>query len=332
MSSEDTFIATGIERPYSPDKDEDVYHTLDPGSIFRQHLQEQIGGLIEREFEHDGKKEFYPDIKYNKDSIRLLEGVSLLFKKARTLFDEYWRTDISKLGNQFHSSDSFVDLTDFIDQLSSLDENETYGATNDCIYENRLDHSLFEVFSLYVCIKHLNPDRVVVLVNGASRLGALCGAMGFDVSNLSIHRDAGQDHRKDISTDIVYDGDAIESDSRVLLLEDTSGLGPERTYREARGWLKSKFGVSDAPVFMARIVGLVLDDLDDMHQDVDRAIGIQNELDAENCFVSMSIFSPVGKEYQQEFYSRSHGMLTEVMKNNPGLHEEFFDFIKGMRE
>lgn len=261
----------------------------------------------------------------------LSEGLGALYDKSLAIFKKYQQEEIWSKGNRFHDTES--PISGYPDRIRRYIYSQNSGVTfgdlhGDIKVKERFYESISEAFELFACIKYLKPGSIVALVNGASRMGAICEAMGFKVNKLSIHKKAGLEaekgsYRHELSNEIDYTGDEIKQGSKVLLLEDTSSLEEERTYRDARKWLSDR-GVIDAPVFMQRMVSFS-SELYGQQPSVDELIDIQKHLDSEQCFLSLSIFKP---SKNSDYWKRTKGKLTKVIEERPELYSDFFSLIR----
>ncbi len=269
---------------------------------------------------------------FNLESAKeLSEGLGALYDKSLAIFKKYQQEEIWSKGNKFHDTDT--PISGYPDRIRRYIYGQNSGITfgdlhGDIEVKERFYESISEAFELFACIKYLKPDSIVALVNGASRLGAICEAMDFKVNKLSIHKKAGLEaekgsYRHELSNEIDYIGGEIKQGSKVLLLEDTSSLGEERTYRDARKWLLDR-GVSDAPVFMQRMVSFS-SLIYRQQPSVDELIDIQKHLDSEQCFLSLSVFKP---SKTSDYWKRTKGKLTKVIEERPELYSEFFGLIR----
>ena len=266
----------------------------------------------------DGSTEEMYDVIPTEGAERFVEGLKVFFSEVQQAYDSYWETEISKTGNQFHKG--------------SIIRNEQLAEFNDAKiretgwFDRDTVDFIHLAFDLFVTIRKLQPDKIIVLVNGAARLRALCQALGFDSNNyLSIHRNIDQhDYRKNLAKDSVYEGEPVTAGSRVLLLEDTSSLEEYRTYKEAREWLKKR-GVLEVSVFLEFVTPLDESAVSYAMGTNEKRIEIQDELNKENCYNSFSRGEP---DPDSSFWTDTHNPILRIIKEQPEIYDEFFDFIK----
>lgn len=297
--------------------DPETFHSSD--RIFDCHFNNQFFTPIMVEVKWpNGSIEKVEDYIANEEAEKFVKGLKVFLNRVHQAHDSYWNTEISKTGNQFHRMD-YVSSS----QLEELDDLEKIKNGN---FDENTKKIIHLAFDLYVTIQSLKPDRIVTLVNGALRLHSLCQALNFDSNNyLSIHRDNGRyDYRKDLPDNPVYEGELISSGSKVLLLEDTSSLMEDRTYKDARKWLEEK-KVVDVPVFLERMVSLDKCSASYKLNSDEERIKIQDELNQEHCYNSFSIGEP---DRKSSFWSHTHNPILRIIKDRPELYDEFFDFIK----
>lgn len=266
----------------------------------------------------DGSTEEMYDVIPTEGAERFAEGLKVFFSEVQQAYDSYWETEISKTGNQFNKGNILRDeqLAEFNDERIR----ERGWFDRDTLLFIQL------AFDLYVTIRGLRPDKIITLVNGAVRLHALCQTLGFDSSNyLSIHRDIQKyDYRKNLTVGPVYEGEPIGPGSKVLMLEDTSSLEEYRTYKEAREWLK-KQQVVEAPVFLEFVTSLDESAASYKMGSNEKRIEIQDELNKENCYNSFSRGEP---DPDSSFWTDTHNPILGIIKEQPEMYDEFFDFIK----
>ena len=252
----------------------------------------------------------------------LVEGCKVFWQKAQQAYDSYWETEISKTGNQHFKGNKLLSN----EVLSQFDVKEGK-AVRRFEYDAKLKMQL--AFELFITIQSIKPDRIITLVNGAVRLHAICQALGFDSSNfLSIHRNTGEDYRKDLTKETTYEGQPIEPGSKVLMLEDTSELSEQRTYRDAREWLK-KHGVTEAPVFIEYMTSLNEMSVSYGTQKDEDRIKVQNELNQDDCYNSFSNGEP---SRGSTFWSNIDSRIVKITKDHPELYDQFFDFIRNYKK
>lgn len=259
----------------------------------------------------------------------LIEGLDVFWKKTKLFYDQYWDTEVSKSGNLYHQKDEPFRYFEQKDELESLTEEDSgvlepgNKVAEDAIRE------IYLSFDLYACIKGLQPDLIIPLVNGAVRMAAMAKALGIDSENyLSIHRQTGDEYRKSLPAMPIYHGKTIERGSKVLLLEDTSSLEGDRTYRDARTWLEGQ-GVSDVPVFLEFVTAV------NPHTEASKDftdqqfIDIQEELNRENCYNSFNRGAP---KPDSKFWTETKSKLSEITEQNPNLYDSFFELIRDMKK
>jgi|GEM_PF-5008889 len=295
---------------------------LDIGRKFRIKFQEQLEeDLVVPTRLDDGRVVDVPSFRIREDATEFVEELKLFWEKAEQSYKEYWQKPIAKTGAQYHDTKKFP--LHQIDEVKGDLEKGGTGRTYDALSEIKQETLL--AFELYSCIEAVKPDRIIALVNGAARLDSLAYALGADSMNyLSIHRSIDKDHRKELSAGPIYEGKPILPGSTVLLLEDTSDLADERTYRDAREWLKEQ-GVTNAPVFLEYMTRL--DQFAMQHQGwtVEQQIEIQQQLNDENCWNAYANTTP-GRH--SEFWKAIKGRLTTAIESNPQLIDSFFELIR----
>ncbi len=237
---------------------------------------------------------------------------------------QYWKKDISKTGASFHDSGKFH-LGQIEEFKFGVEHYDVGGMTGEGVTE---DTQL--AFDIFTCIEETKPDLIISLANGGSHLSTIANTMGFDADNyLSIHRNVGTDnYRKDMPTGPIYEGKPITPGSRVLILEDTTSLQDERTYRDARAWLSTQ-GVTDAPVFLERMVQLTDEAVSTEKYTDEDFIAVQDELVNDNCYNSYCRWELRRKNVA--FWAKMRNKLVDATEKDPGLYERFFDLIRNRK-
>lgn len=255
----------------------------------------------------------------------LMEGFDIFWHKAQRFYEQYWDTKAAELGKIYRKTDNPFFYFDQKEELEFLIGHTSREILK--IVARKAVRDIYLAFDIYTCIQGLQPDRVVSLVNGAVRMAAIANALGVDSENyLSVHRTMGDDHKKVLSAEPIYLGKPIEKGSRVLLLEDTSSLGVNRTYQQARDWLK-RFGVSDVPVFL-EFVDVVNPSTATGREFTDaQFIQNQEELNRENCYNSFNKGAP---NPDSSFWVATKSTLSAITEQNPNLYDSFFELIKSM--
>lgn len=288
---------------------------------FRIKFQEQLKEEVVVPVRHaDGKVVNYDDYRTREDAVEFMEKMKLFWGRAALSYKEFLQKPIAKTGAQYHGTKKFPlpEIDQVIEELKGVGHHGTF----DPLYNVR-DNTLL-AFELYACIEVVKPDRIISLVNGAARLDSVAYALGADSMNyLSIHRSIDQDHRKTFSAGPIYEGKPIAPDSTVLLLEDTSEFGDERTFEVARTWLKDQ-GVTNVPVFFEYVTRLDQFAMGNEKNELDY-IKIQEQLNRENCWNAYANTAP---PRHSKFWTNTKSKLTEAIESNPQLISSFFELIR----
>lgn len=301
-----------------------------PDSEFRRRFDQQMREdfLFDHTSESGEVIKDIPNVRNREGAIEFIEGLGRFWNKAQVYFDQYWQSTISKTGANYHDKGQFS-----LDEIGKL-KDELAGVDMDIMeHPHRIIKETFLAFDLYACINGLKPDRIVSLVNGAVRLDAITHALGFDSQNyLSIHLKTDNPYRKDLSGDPVYEGKPILHQSTVLILEDTSDLRDERTYKIARKWLIEQ-GAGRVPVFMERLANLdmmatgVFSVQKERHS-IDKFIEIQKELNDDDCYNSYSTGVPTTNP---KFWKGEKSKISQIIEADPSIYDSFFEFIRNYK-
>src|SRR3989338_4497077 len=288
------------------------------GREFRKQLEEVIEEEITKP---DGKKIKIPTAYPRKDIAEFTAGMLQFWQKCYTNYDQFWKTETARLGHQRFNHNPFTFFEEIPDCLKKYAHRQRMSDPQEEIV-SKIREGGQRAFDLYTCIQDVTPDRIVTLTNGAARLLAITNALGFDAANyLAIHRNA-NGHRSDMPKEIIYEGKPIVPGSTVLILEDVSEMGEERTYRNARKWLAEQ-GVNKSPVFLERVNKLI-ELPEDTSRKSDDYIQFQSEVNADNCYNSL-----VDCPYNcREFWSGTNSKIADAIERNPEMYDQLFKHIQ----